>query len=283
MGTAFVKCEETKDLLDAYALGAVDQDEAYQLEGHVADCLDCWEELNKSRRTAALLSLSVPLKRAPDHLRRRIMSQAQLEEARDERRVLFPRLRLNWRSAVGALGTAAVAALLFSSVLQVQVIGLRDDNSQISQQLNAASTELDQQRQIVAILSASDSQKIPMDAASARSQAESVYNWSRDTDAGFVVCDNFPALPAGQVYQVWFTTTGRAEPVVSFVPNEDGGCQIPLDLSRVNSRTEGIGISIEPEGGRSRPSRGWFAFASFNESSRRSGDGFDFAVSAFGP
>ena len=278
-----MRCEEIKDLLDAYALGAVDQDEAYRLEGHVADCLDCWEELNKSRRTAALLSLSVPIRPASDQLRRRIMARAQTDDARAERRSLLPRLRPTWRSAVGALGVAAVGSLFFASLLQVQVTDLRGDKNEITQQLTAASTELEQQRQIVAVLSASDSEKIPMNSAALRSEAESVYNWSRDSAAGFIVCNNFPALPPAQVYQVWFTTTGRIEPVATFVPHADGGCQIPMDMTRVDWRPEGIGISIEPEGGSSRPSQGWFAYASFNEGSRRRSTGIDFAVSAFGP
>jgi anti-sigma factor RsiW len=278
-----MRCEETKDLLDAYALGAVDPDEAYRLEGHVADCLDCWEELNKSRRTAALLSLSVPIRPASDQLRRRIMARAQTDDARAERRSLLPRLRPTWRSAVGALGVAAVGSLFFASLLQVQVTGLRGDKNEISQQLTAASTELEQQRQIVAVLSASDSEKIPMNSAALRSEAESVYNWSRDNAAGFIVCNNFPALPAAQVYQVWFTTTGHVEPVATFVPHADGGCQIPMDMTRVDWRPAGIGITIEPEGGSSRPSHGWFAYASFNEGSRRRSTGIDFTVSAFGP
>jgi anti-sigma factor RsiW len=278
-----MRCEETKDLLDAYALGAVDPDEAYRLEGHVADCLDCWEELNKSRRTAALLSLSVHIRPASDQLRRRIMARAQTDDARAERRSLLPRLRPTWRSAVGALGVAAVGSLFFASLLQVQVTGLRGDKNEISQQLTAASTELEQQRQIVAVLSASDSEKIPMNSAALRSEAESVYNWSRDNAAGFIVCNNFPALPAAQVYQVWFTTTGHVEPVATFVPHADGGCQIPMDMTRVDWRPAGIGITIEPEGGSSRPSHGWFAYASFNEGSRRRSTGIDFTVSAFGP
>ena len=278
-----MKCDETKDLLDAYALGAVDRDEAYRLEGHVADCLDCWEELSKSRRTAALLSLSVPIQAAPDTLRRRVMARAQMDEARSERRYLLPKLRPTWRSAVGAMGVAAVGALFFASLLQVQVAGLRGDKNDIAQQLTAASTQLEQQRQIVAVLSASDSEKISMDSAALRSEAESVYNWSRDSAAGFIVCNNFPALPLGQVYQVWFTTTGRVEPVATFVPHADGGCQIPMDMSRIEWRPDGIGISIEPEGGSSSPTRGWFAYASFDKGSRGSGSGLNLAVSAIGP
>ena len=174
------------------------------------------------------------------------MARAQMDEARGERRHLLPRLRPTWRSAVGALGVAAVSALFFASLLQVQVTGLRGDRNDIAQELTAASTALEQQRQIVAVLSASDSEKIPMDSAALRSQAESVYNWSRDTAAGFIVCNNFPALPPGEVYQIWFTRTGHVEPVATFVPHADGGCQIPMDMTRVDWRPGGIGISIEP-------------------------------------
>jgi hypothetical protein len=117
-----------------------------------------------------------------------------------------------------------------------------------------------------------------------RTEAESVYNWSRESAAGFVVCNNFPALPAGRVYQVWFAFTNRVESVATFLPHADGGCQIPMDLSRELSRPQGIGITIEPEGGSIRPSGNWFAYAAFEPASRGGGgNGLDFAVSAFGP
>ncbi len=102
-----------------------------------------------------------------------------------------------------------------------------------------------------------------MDAATIRSQAGSVYHWSPETDTSFIACHNFPPLPAGSVYQVWFTAeSGSAEPVATFVP-QDGGCQIPMDMSRLDWRPTGIGISVEPEGGSERPSSRWFAYASF--------------------
>jgi anti-sigma-K factor RskA len=275
-------CTETRDLLDAYALGAVDSDEAYRLEGHVADCIECWEELNKSRRTASLLALSVPIHRAPDRLRRRLMSRAQSEDARADRRPFLERFHFAWRPALAGLGVAGVVALAFASTLQVQMSDLRGDKNELAQQLSEASSEIEQQRQVVAVLSASDSEKIPMDAATLRTDAESVYNWSRETDAGFIVCNNFPALPDGQVYQVWLTRAGRAESVATFLPHADGGCQIPMDMSRLDWRPEGIGISVEPEGGSERPTRGWFAYATFQRGTRGNPTGMGISVSAVG-
>ncbi len=125
-----------------------------------------------------------------------------------------------------------------------------------------------------------------MEPAALRSQAESVYNWSRENASGFVVCHNFPSQAAGRVYQVWFVTDGMVEPVATFVP-QDGGCQIPMDMSRIDWRPEGIGISVEPEGGSDSPTRPWLLYASFGEpspdGSGRSAGGLDLAVAALGP
>jgi len=278
-------CAEALELVDAYALGAVDEVEADLVERHVAGCLRCWEELAKSQRTAALLALSVTIEQAPRHLGDRIMAQAEREGAAGPRAPVLGRLRLTRRMAVRAVAFAGVAALAFSAFLQVQMSDLRDDKDNLQQQLSATTSELEQQRQIVAVLSASDSRKLAMEAA-LRSQAESVYNWSRDNDAGFIVCRNFPAPPEGSVYQVWFTTEGHAEPVATFVP-QDGGCQIPMDMSRVEWRPMGIGISVEPESGSERPSRRWFSYASFerpsDDGSGRSMGGIDVMVTVIGP
>jgi anti-sigma factor RsiW len=283
-----MNCDEAAELLDAYAVGALEESESDELMRHVGDCISCWEELSKSERTAGLLALAVPIQEAPAHLRDRLMAQAGREGgAATHRLPLWRRLRPGWRSTARAVGLAGVVALAFSAFLQVQMSGLRGDKNDLEQQLTATGAELEQQRQIVAVLSAPDTRKVPMEAATIRSQAESVYNWSRQNDTGFIVCHNFPPLPAGSVYQVWFTAeAGSTEPVATFVP-QDGGCQIPMDMSRLDWRPAGIGISVEPEGGSVRPSSRWFAYASFEreaqEGSGRSGGGLDMALAAFGP
>jgi anti-sigma factor RsiW len=260
-----IGCEDAFELIDAYALGALEKAEAEALERHVADCLSCWEELNKSQRTAALLSLTVPVKEAPPRLRARILTEAQREDGHvPVWRKLIPVSR---RSAVPALAFAGVGALVFTVFLQAQLSDLRGDKNHLSDELSVASSELDQQRQILAVLSAEDAQKVAIKPAALRSSAEGVYNWSRNNDAGFIVCRNFPDLAPGRVYQVWFVTGSKTEPVATFLP-EDGRCQIPMDMSRMTSRPDGIGISIEPEPGSTMPSSPWFVFATFDEASK---------------
>ncbi|HLC29078.1 MAG TPA: anti-sigma factor [Dehalococcoidia bacterium] len=282
-------CAEAIELLDAHALGALDKREAAQVERHVAGCLSCWEELGRSQRTAALLSMSVPIHKAPLQVRERIMARAERDGVVVRGPSLLQRLRPNWRTTAGALGFAVVSALVFSSFLQVQMSNLRGDKNELGQQLSTAASELEQQKQIVAVLSASDNRKISVQPTSLSSQAESVYNWSRENSAGFIVCHDFPPLSAGRVYQVWFTTSDSVEPVATFVP-QGGGCQIPMDMSRLSWRPEGIGISVEPEGGSASPSSRWFAYAAFERSPEGGsgrggggGGGVDMVLAAIGP
>jgi anti-sigma factor (TIGR02949 family) len=293
MGKTIVNCDEARERLDAYAIGALDETEADELTRHLGECLACWEELGKSQRTASLLALSVPIHQAPPGLRERLMAQAERERrgvvaAVERRPSLWERLRPGLRTTARAAAVAGVVALVFSGFLQVQMSGLRGDKNDLQDQLSVASTEIEQQRQIMSVLSASDTRKVPIEASTTNSSAESVYNWSRANDTGFIVCSDFPSLPSGSVYQAWFTAEGRsAEPIATFVP-QDGGCQIPIDMSRLAWRPAGIGISVEQEGGSVTPSSSWFAYATFardaQEGSGRSGGNIaDMALAAFGP
>jgi len=260
-------CREVMELVDAYALGALDHGEAGALQRHLSDCARCREELSKSQRTAALLALSVRIEEAPSGLRDRIVARAEREGAEvPPWRRLIPSRRTSTRT----LAFGGVAALVFAVFLQAQLSNLRGDKDELRDQLSVTSSELEQQRQIVAVLSASDTQKVAMEPASLRSQAESVYNWSQNNAAGFVVCRNFPALSRGRVYQVWLVTGDRAEPVATFLP-QDGSCQIPMDMSRMNWRPEGIAISVEPASGSSRPTKPFFSYAWFNEAANAGG------------
>jgi len=72
-----VNCEQVKELLDAYVLGAAEPEEAAALEEHMEDCGRCWPELNEAQRAAAAIALSANLCRAPESLRRGILAEIE--------------------------------------------------------------------------------------------------------------------------------------------------------------------------------------------------------------
>lgn len=256
-------CQEVRELLDAYALGAAEEVEAKQLEQHVADCVRCWEELNEAQRAAAGLALAVAIEEAPASLRDRILAQAE-QEVRPGRSLsgLWRALRRRWpAAATGALAVAGVAALAFAAVLQVELNDVQDENNRLERQVQEADLLLGEQRQLTAVLSAPDLRELDIPSMSPESDALAVYYWSRATQRGFVVCNNLPSLAEGQVYQAWFITDGEAIAAGTFT-SWNGIGQLPMDLSILDRSPEAIGISIEEAGGSPQPTSDMFLYAS---------------------
>lgn len=260
-------CRHIMEMLDAYALGAADGPEAAAIEEHVAECVRCWEELTKSQRTAALLALSVPLRDPPAGLEPRIMGEASRQRVPGPAATWHTRkrFRLGWPAAAGALGGAAAAALAFASFLQVQMNDLRQDKDQLAAQLEVTQDLMEDQGAVIAIAAADDTQKVVMEAVSAPEGARGEYFWSWSAGGGFIVCHGLPQPDEGRVYQAWFVKDGRQISAGIFRPTEDGGCVYPMKPEEEVRRPDGIGVSLEGEGGSPSPSGEWVLWASFQE------------------
>jgi anti-sigma factor RsiW len=95
------------DLLAAYALDALDDDERERFERHLEECEECSEQLALLREPVAALAYAAEGPAPPEALRGRI-----IEGARAEPRAAVIRLRRrNWPLAALA-GVAAAAACL---------------------------------------------------------------------------------------------------------------------------------------------------------------------------
>lgn len=268
-------CEQVRELLDAYALGATEAGEAKAVEEHVADCVRCWDELTTGQRTAALIALTVPIQQAPPRLGQRIMAQAQRERSsKPERPPFWQRLR-TWPAAAGVLGTASVAALSVSAVLGFQVQDLRDQNSDLEAQLSSSTAalqiqladtnqQLADQRAISTVLSDDTRRQIAITPPGGNGIAEAYYTWSPETHKGFMICDNLPSLDPGDVYQVWVVTDSNQTVPMATFSSTDGTCQATMDFSAVSftGHLTGIGVTAEDApGAPSKPTGPWLLYA----------------------
>ena len=272
-------CSEVRDIIDAYALGAGTPEEAALIESHVAECVDCWNELGKAQRTAALVAFSAPMVDVPEGLEDRIMSIARREaemenEERQERPEpqlpLFQRLGLSWASAAAGLGVAGVAALAFAGILQAEVNDLRAENTRMESQMRGTTQELEASVRdandaadtaggiLLSIVSTSP-QKVEMNPA-----ADSTVFYTSDAsrEVGWVICDNLADPPDGMVYLFWFNEDTVNVPAVPFMP-DDGGCQIPLDLTELKMTPTGVGLSLEELGTEPNGPDHWLDYAHF--------------------
>jgi len=253
-------CEQVRELLDAYALGAADAAEASFIEEHVADCVRCWCSLDEAQRVTALLALSTAIEKAPPSLRSRVLAEA---ERRPQTALpsLPERLRWLWPAATGVLAAGAVAALAFALVLQAEVNDLRGDRDRLASDVQNAGGVLEEQRQLMAVLAAPDAQQINLQPADPSSEALAVYYWSSSTRTGALLSNNLPPLREGQVYHAWLLTGDEVYDAGSFEAWSGVG-QLSMDIKHVSGRPVGIGVSIEDAAGAEEP-REMFLFAEF--------------------
>lgn len=246
-------CEQVKELLDAYALGAAEADEAQALEEHVADCVRCWSSLDEAQRAAAAIALSTAFQRAPDSLRKRILAEAERSK-----RPAGPRQRQGlarlWPVGGAMLVTAAAASLALALFLQTEVSDLRDENVELATEVETASARLTEQQQVMTVLFAPDREQVNLESTDPDSSAAAVYNWSRSAGAGALLCNNLPTLQEGQAYQVWFLTADSSYTAGTFNTWEGIG-QLSMDLDGVPERPVAIGVSIQDAGGAQEPGK----------------------------
>ncbi len=110
---------ELHDLTAAYALDALDPDEAEAYEWHLGQCEDCRVQLAELNETAEALAFGTVAPAPPPRLRAAI-----LEQAAAERTNVVPFLRRRWVARGLAVAAAAAACI---------VVGLAVSLSQSSQ------------------------------------------------------------------------------------------------------------------------------------------------------
>jgi hypothetical protein len=238
-------CEHVKELLDAYALGAAEPEEAAALEEHMADCVRCWAALNEAQRAAASLALSTTPQPAPDSLRRRILADAErLQYPAGPK--LLERLPKLWPTGVGLLAATAAASLAFTLFVQTEVSDLRGENDRLAADVETADAQLMQQQQVMALLAAPDTQQIKLEPTDPTSSASAVYHWSGSAKMGAILCHSLPPLQEGQVYQIWFLTEDDSYPAGRFETWHGIG-QTSMYLGDIPEHPVAIGVSIEQD------------------------------------
>jgi anti-sigma-K factor RskA len=217
---------EPHDLLAAYVLDALDDDERERFEQHLPDCEECTEQLALLREPVAALAYAAEGPVPPKELRDRI-----IEGARAEPRAAVIKLpRRNWAlAAVG--GVAAAAAAL--------AIGL-------GLWANSLSNSLDRERNASAKLD-----RILGENASAKPLvgADGSLIVARTGRAAILVCGLADA-PSSKTYQAWVITGNLPKPAGVFTGGS--GCRSVFLTQPVPNKAT-VAVTLERAGGASSP------------------------------
>jgi anti-sigma factor RsiW len=241
------------ELLGAYALDAVDPDDATAVEEHLAVCPRCRDEVAHHHQTAGLLAssggeapaelwdgIASRLKRPPD------MSGPPRPLPLGPRRG-SPPAQTKWTSSrlargVGAL--IAVAAAVAIIVLGVQIAHL---NHRVNQVAASRGTQNLSEAARLALLDP-QSRRIVLTGSgpASRALAEVVVGGS---GTAFLFNQGLPALPAGRTYQLWLT--GGARPVsLGLLGSNPDTVAFAIGPARV---ANAFAVSVEPAAGSIAP------------------------------
>ena len=222
--------EEIRDLLAAYALGAVLEDERRAIEAHLRDCESCTTELRGYESTTTALATAVDESPLPPGFKEGILTRAIGEpEAAPEPR---PDRRRRWLPAFALGGAALLAALV---AISATVLESRDDAAR--------------QRRVLSLLASSDG-------ISLAGEGDVIGRVAGDE---FALAGVEPA-PEGKTYQLWLMrgdACPSADPAecelvsAGTFDTEDGVALLELDEDA--GRWEDAAVTVEADDGADFP------------------------------
>jgi anti-sigma-K factor RskA len=214
------------DLLAAYALDALDDDERERFERHLLDCAECTEQLALLREPVAALAYAAEGPVPRKELRDRI-----IEGARAEPRAAVIKLpRRNW--ALGAAAAVAAAAACLAVGLGIWAHSL--------------SNSLDRERSarsVVDRLLAQNATTKPLIGANGSLIV------ARNGQAALLVCGLADA-PSAKTYEAWVITGNSPEPAGLFRGGR--GCR-PVSLTQRVPESATVAVTLERARGATSP------------------------------
>jgi anti-sigma-K factor RskA len=238
--------QDIEELLGAYALDAVDPDEARLVEEHLVECPRCRAEVAAHREVAALLTsgTSDPV---PDGVWDRIAADlgdtptpVPIEVAFGERRARKTTART--RPARVLAGLAAAAAVVVVALMGAVLVNQRTEIDDLRDE--AAAPEADP---VLDLLRDPTSQIVSLDHADGTTGARALVGGDGDS---VLLASGLPDLGEGETYQLWGLPQGRESMVSLGVLGADPG----QSEFHVEGGITTLAITREPGGGSTQPS-----------------------------
>ncbi len=231
-------CQPFRELLPAFALEALDPEEARKLETHLKTCPDCQASLEEYRAVSDGLMFALPPKAPPLRARARLVASLAAAQGPP------PSARRAWPiwQLVGGLALVVLLILNVSTLSQLQA--LQRQQMALTQQLQTSQTAL-------ALVAYPEGRTVAVTGA----QATGTLVLNSELKQGVLFAWGLEKLDAAHTYQIWLiqpdgrrVSSGlfRPEPSQPFV-------SVIIPSSRPFSDFTGLGVTVEPSGGSSAP------------------------------
>jgi len=246
-----VNCDSILELIPDYAFGLTDLAESRWVESNLARCPEAASQLANYQRIQDAMRVDVPQIEPPVALEEQLMAAIRIAPAptptvhKAERRAAR---RWNTRTILAA---AAMLLLVFSNVVWIV------QNQQTRAQQQALTAQLSEQEQILALIGSGRAQQVQLSAVTAidGQAALPVAKLTCDPHGtvALLTVENFPALPADRVYQLWMRQSGQPISIGLFRVDPAGRGTAVVSAPQAIDNFESAGITMEPVGGSPKP------------------------------
>ncbi len=223
--------ERFGDLKEAYALGALSEEERREVEDYLRHHPELQAEVDDLEATANLLALAPQEYEPSPELRRNLLSS--ISGSPGATSAADPSTRqtgLRGLFGPGGLAAAAVLALVTAGMLAWNA-SLQEENQTLQGEL--------QGQQTYALQGTGAAQE-------ARGEVVRLGD-----ERAVLVADDLPSPPEGETYEAWILREDVPEPAGLFKPNDTGAAAAPLEGSIEDA--DAVAVTVEPSGGSSSP------------------------------
>ena len=226
-----------EDLKEAYALGALPDDERATVEAYLALHPERQAEIDDKVGIAGLLALAPPEQEPPADLRRRLMQVVE-SEAVQPRAAESP--TSSWFGWLGGLRNVALgaAAVLVVGLLSWNVL-LQGDVQELRGQVEEARSANEAQQ----------TREIALSGTWAEQGARAEVTALKD-DRAILVVEDMPSMPDDRTGQVWVIRDEKPEPSGLLEPS---GNMAATAITTNLRGADAIAVTVEPAGGSDEP------------------------------
>ena len=220
-----------RELLPAFSLGILDEDESREVKEHLATCAACRAEAASFHEVTGLLASAAAPREPPAGLEARILRAVQTRASPAAFAGPAParRRRSPWPALTGIAAVVAVA---------LGVGNLLQWNGVLGAAARGRAARLD-----TAVLSGTPNAP----------EAYGTVVLDPKDNKGVLAVTGLPALSADRQYQLWLIRDGERRSGGVFRPDEDGYGSLLLTVPADFRDFTSFGVSVEPRGGSPAP------------------------------
>jgi anti-sigma-K factor RskA len=224
------------ELIPAYTIGCLDEDELIRVSEHLANCQICQEELTVYQAIADQLALAVPDTAPPARLKDRLMTRVKAQQTT----AAGSPSKAGWWNL---LSLKPSPGLIWNLVSLILIVILAASNLFLWQRINQLGSPFPPDTIQATLIHATE--RVP--------GASAIVTMGADGVQGALIVDRLPQLDASQQYQLWLIRDGQYTSGAVFSVDETGYRGMGVDAPESLSAYSAVEVTIEPEGGSTSP------------------------------